>query len=508
MYRFVDTTESQEEQSLPSEALNFNGIYFEHVIPGYRTLYVSGREIIETEISDTDMEVRDGSRYRRKRYSPRTIVVGYQLITRSNEAFREAYNKLNALLDTEQAKLIFLDEPDKYFIGTKTGTGDVPAGRNAITSEIEFYCTDPFKYSVKEYEAAPSGADETTYEVSYNGTHPAYPVLEAVMKSDLGFVSYLTGESKILQIGDVEELDGELKDKSESLIEMEFSEYKESDWTQNNVTVADAKSMWNQAGRMGTGVIQGKIVLMPMSYDGGAGWHGPGISMVLPADSNGHSGAKNFTFEFRNYIEGDNIDMGDTEFVVTAKDVSGRRYHLAGIAFWKTQYGSPTGNVSVYSLGKQKKIFQTSFRNNANLYYTNHSITKFGDTLTFEVCGQKIEITDAQIKDLEAVEIGICLAQWSNYKSYVNVVDWLRFTSHSVEKWVDVPNKMAAGDVLTADCSTGEILLNGINHPELGALGNEWEDFCLVPGSNQIKCVHSDWGKTPKYRMRYREVFL
>ena len=109
MYRFVDTTESQEEQSLPSEALNFNGIYFEHVIPGYRTLYVSGREIIETEISDTDMEVRDGSRYRRKRYSPRTIVVGYQLIARSNEAFREAYNKLNALLDTEQAKLIFLD---------------------------------------------------------------------------------------------------------------------------------------------------------------------------------------------------------------------------------------------------------------------------------------------------------------------------------------------------------------------------------------------------------------
>ena len=156
------------------------------------------------------------------------------------------------------------------------------------------------------------------------------------------------------------------------------------------MTVADAKSMWNQAGRMGTGVIQGKTVLMPMSYDGGAGWHGPGISMVLPADSNGHSGAKNFTFEFRNYIEGDNIDMGDTEFVVTAKDVSGRRYHLAGIAFWKTQYGSPTGNVSVYSLGKQKKIFQTSFRNNANLYYTNHSITKFGDTLTFEVCGQKI----------------------------------------------------------------------------------------------------------------------
>ena len=43
MYKFVDTTERQEEQILPSEALNFNGVYFENVIPGYRTLYARNR---------------------------------------------------------------------------------------------------------------------------------------------------------------------------------------------------------------------------------------------------------------------------------------------------------------------------------------------------------------------------------------------------------------------------------------------------------------------------------
>ena len=86
MYKFVDTTESQEEQELPSEALNFNGVYFENVIPGYRTLYVSGREMIETEISNTDMEIRDGARYRRKRYGARTIVVGDRKSTRLNSS--------------------------------------------------------------------------------------------------------------------------------------------------------------------------------------------------------------------------------------------------------------------------------------------------------------------------------------------------------------------------------------------------------------------------------------
>ena len=60
MYKFVDTTERQEAQILPSEALNFNGVYFENVISGYRTLYVSGREMIETEITDLSTEIMDG----------------------------------------------------------------------------------------------------------------------------------------------------------------------------------------------------------------------------------------------------------------------------------------------------------------------------------------------------------------------------------------------------------------------------------------------------------------
>ena len=103
-----------------------------NVIPGYRTLYVSGREILGTEITDLETGVSDGTKYRRKRYQPRTIVVGYQLIAEDNSAFRSAYNKLNALLDEEQATLIFADEPDKYYIGTKQGTGEVPAGKNSI----------------------------------------------------------------------------------------------------------------------------------------------------------------------------------------------------------------------------------------------------------------------------------------------------------------------------------------------------------------------------------------
>lgn len=70
MYNFVDTTERYQGQNLPSEALMFNGSYLENVIPGYRTLYVSGREILGTEITDLETGVSDGTKYRRKRYQP------------------------------------------------------------------------------------------------------------------------------------------------------------------------------------------------------------------------------------------------------------------------------------------------------------------------------------------------------------------------------------------------------------------------------------------------------
>ena len=39
----------------------------------------------------------------------------------------------------------------------------------------------------------------------------------------------------------------------------------------------------------------------------------------------------------------------------------------------------------------------------------------------------------------------------------------------------------------------GEIYLNGVISPQLGTLGNDWEEFCLKPGLNQIGIAYSNW---------------
>ena len=129
MYEFVDTNKAGSKSSLPSEALQIDGAYIENLIDGYRTLYVTGRELLGSEISEREIDLVDGSEYTGKRDTTRSITVGYQLLCASPREFQEKFNKLSGILNKEQAKLIFADEPDKYFIGTKSSVGDVEPGQ-------------------------------------------------------------------------------------------------------------------------------------------------------------------------------------------------------------------------------------------------------------------------------------------------------------------------------------------------------------------------------------------
>ena len=238
MYNFIDINEIPETSPLPSEALQINGEYIENLIDGYRTLQVSGREALSKELSSFSTGVRDGETLKSRRYPARTILVKYQLISESNEAFRSAYNKLAQILDVENAELIFNDETDKFFIGTPSVVGEVDPGTNAVVGEFELYCADPFKYSVVEHEAEPNAKDGS-FLIDYNGTYKAYPTLEAEFykeegsgaltgDGDCGYVAFFNENEKIIQLGDPDETDTEKYPKSQTLVYQKFN--TETSW--------------------------------------------------------------------------------------------------------------------------------------------------------------------------------------------------------------------------------------------------------------------------------------
>lgn len=525
MYKFVDTTESQEEQELPSEALNFNGVYFENVIPGYRTLYVSGREMIETEISNTDMEIRDGARYRRKRYGARTIVVGYQLIAQSNKAFREAYNKLNALLDTEQAKMIFLDEPDKYFIGTKTGMGEVSVGRNTITAEIEFYCADPFKYSVKEYEVDTQADNASIFIVDYAGTHRAYPVLEATIKSDNGLVGFVKENKSLLQFGNPDETDQEsykqveLVTNCSSYATWSGDEKWKTD-TGGNFLYRDSKT----AGTMAVndlGLNNGTKGLFLTASGNTAGentkWWNGAMKAIAIVDSNGEKGSTK-TYSYVNSWFETGV-MGQTGCQAIAFcDENGKMICCQEI--YKNDMSGNTAHMAMWVGGNNPRIVKDySFEpvywdsNPFNRNQGHSDMMKWDDTIRFHWCGSYPEYKVPELKNTKVHSVKLYIGQYGNRNmsnQYVwrNVFRGISVRISDITKWRDAPNKFTTNEIFRVDCGSGNVTLQGLARPDLGALGNDWEAFCLTPGVNQIQCIHSSWAKQPTYKMKYREVFL
>lgn len=195
LYNFTDTIERALRAGLPSEALNFNGKFLEDEIDGYRTLNVIGREALESEIDAIETKARHGARFRSRRHLPRIITVSYQMSARTATELMEKFNKLNFILDEEEATLIFNDEPDKFFIGTRQNLKPPKEGALVTRGEIDFYCADPFKYSVRQYEVS---AVDGAISVRYNGTQANPPAFRIQAHGDVAFVEFLKDTARVV----------------------------------------------------------------------------------------------------------------------------------------------------------------------------------------------------------------------------------------------------------------------------------------------------------------------
>lgn len=147
MYKFIDTNEKRVEfNNLPSEALFINGTAIENEIEGYRTLTVSGRELMNQYLDTIRRTSGHGSIYLRKSYPPRIITVQYELRADNNQDYRLKFEYLNKLLSPEEMELRFNDDYEHYYVGSLNGVSEVESGKNVIIGEFDLFCSDPFKY--------------------------------------------------------------------------------------------------------------------------------------------------------------------------------------------------------------------------------------------------------------------------------------------------------------------------------------------------------------------------
>lgn len=510
MYNFVDTTTgSASSSALPAEALQINGAYIENEIEGYRTLYVLGRELTEAEITELQIGQMDGSEYRNSRIVSRSITVGYQLLTDSPEDFREKFNELNKILNQKEAKLIFADEPDKYFIGTKSEVGDVKEGRLNVTGEFVFYCCDPYKYAAaeKSFQAAANtdGVLEITIENDGAGNVPvSYEITHNHENGFLGIVS----EHGAIQLGKIDEVDAVPAEKSEILFRCDSASEFLSAFTAGE-GIFDKNYNYGRDGTWGSVSLEGRQWLSLDSVGSGSSWHGAIAQKILPEDSSGAVGAKNFTCQFTMWFETGKVPQtGAIEVVIG--DSAGKQIMSMHIVKSSTNTNICNAKFQVGSVEKGKVQYEPGYWS-----YTAKGgvikMVKSGGTFEFHFNGKKYSYTDSSLKDKEAYSVSISEIQHSN-RGKANLVShmyfgYLYFQKDNVEYLKDIPNRYPDGSVVYVDGSAGKVYVDGVPSQQDEILGSKY--FKVPPGETKVQFYYSDFSDPPPtIEARIREAYL
>lgn len=507
MYAFVNTVNSGiVGTNLPTEAMSYNGVYLENEIDGYRTLSVTGRELMESEVTDQEIDGMDGSYYRYKTTPARTITVRYQLLARGSREFRDAFNKMNKLLSGGQVKVIFNDETDKYFIGTKTSNTQVDGGSNNVIGEIEIYCSDPRKYSTTEKEFT---ATDGVLNIVNEGTVPVSIDYDITAISETGYIG-LVSENGIMQYGKIEELDGETYQRSELLATIDdFINCKDDTsgtdvmHPQYGANGACTTYDWFNKKFIGFGTVGSK-----------KGRANGGLrTLEIPADSNGIKGAKNF-YSYFHLVFWAGL-MGQTgEMCINFLTADNKL--ICGCSWYKTDAIGNTGHYEIWANGKMLRQwgYTTSHLQYQNPWYWNWGhcdIYKEGANIRFFYYGGYYNYYIPEIENMECTKIQIAFKQWGDRSGNKLMsrmgFDVINFTKHNVSKWSDIPNRYPSSTKITIDGKSSRIYVNGMARPEDEVLGTQY--FKAPVGTSEVKVTCSEWTKSqPIVKAKIREAWL
>ena len=508
MYAFVNTVNSGiVSTNLPTEAMSYNGVYLENEIDGYRTLSVTGRELMESEVTDQEIDGMDGSYYRYKTTPTRTITVKYQLRARGSREFRDAFNKMNKLLSGEQVKVIFNDESDKYFIGTKTSNTQVDGGSNNVIGEIEIYCSDPRKYSTTEKEFV---ATDGVLNIVNEGTVPVSIDYDITTTSETGYIG-LVSEEGIMQYGKIEELDGETYKQSEWLASIDDF-YKCSD------DIGGTDVMHPSYGTNGTLAehtwFGNKFIGLGSAGTKKGNANGGLRTLVLPADSSGDaSGAKNFYCWFHLcFYAGLMGQTGEMCINFLTEDDK----FICGCNWYKTDAIGNTGHYEIWANGKVLKNWQftTSHLQAQNPFYYKWGscdVLKEGANIRFFFWARYYNFYIPEIENMKCAKIQIAFKQWGdrsgNKVMSMMGFDVIDFEKMNVEKWKDIPNRYPNDTNITIDGKSSHVYVNGMARLEDEVLGTQY--FKAPVGTSEVKVTCSEWTKSqPTVKARIREAWI
>lgn len=240
------------------------------------------------------------------------------------------------------------------------------------------------------------------------------------------------------------------------------------------------------------------------------------FKITVPGKKTSTTISKTFNFTRYNIQETrkDYSQRGEIQLIVAGTNYNNEMQSIAEVHLFKNATASTGAKCYLYL--DDRHVRTLDYKCEKNNPFTGGTggagatvtIEKIDNKYTFTVGREKYQFSNAN--NLIATEVSVWFNKFQNTNVLErNAVHSIKFIKHAdtVNKASLIPNKFTKGDVVEIDTETGEVLVNGAPEYGYGALGNDWEDFCLKPGTNEIQCAWDQSATTePTFEMLYREV--
>ena len=475
-----------------------NGSYLESIVPGFKTLYVKGREPLELDLRSASINSKDGDIYQGRRVKGRTLEILFSLTAATPAAYSSAYNKLKGeLYKVKESQLIFDDEPGLYFIGTYESISVEYVAGQPANGSIFIFCADPFKYSTTEMTVTASNGTITT---TYNGTYPAHPKLTAQSaEHDCGFYGF-TKDGLTVRVGNPDEQDQEEvpSETARKMVDTQFgSGHDWYTWSWARVSLLYGYYTENYSAGTSADYIYSYTAFPGAEPDY---YYGPayGTYLVEPVP--------NFNVSFTHWFEPSGNQGGGFDFYINNQGGS----NIAGVSIYRNKNGRVLWSMIVKGnivKGGSYALADNPFKG----AWRTQTITKSLGTVTFNLGGVTYSVTDPELAGhaYDAYNASFVFYRQPGAEDIGtnNALQAALFYGYNND-WQDVANKIPQNGLVSIDTASGNITLNGAQSLGLGVITNNFEDFTLAPGSNTITCEASDWVDDAEYTLKYREAFL
>lgn len=484
----------------------------EHI--GLQVLNVVGRESLSKDHESLDVQGIDGEFKYSSRYPIREIEITYKMLWTTQEGYRAAHNKMNALLDKDELKVVFSDEPDKYFTASK---GDCDGDK------ITLICFDPFKYSTTEKSFTMNSNKK--FLIQNNGSVPVPIRYEFKFPSDCGYLG-IASQYGAMEFGRRDELDYETTKGDQTLLKWsdflnapdrhDYPAGYDRSWDASRYHYPHSLKKISSGPNTpwGSGGDNSVKEYLELNRDDGVAHQGDwicgGFRMLnVPNDANGEVGALDWTiYSFHWFEAGRMGECGEQEINIYTSDDK----LIAHFGLFKIDSSGNTGQVSFSGPSGNYKLipFETNWSGPFGSGNRGHNrITKKDDWVEFYYNGQNFRYHDPALKTMRAAKILISVSDnlASSKQMAVNRITNVDFTKFNVSGKRDVVNTFGKNDILVINGSDGKVYKKGMYRPELEVLGTKY--FKVPSGDTEITVVPSSWfSGTIEGKAYIREAWL